>query len=147
MQTLQQPTISAEEPLPPLGDLAAAYRELELDIDRRKKEFKNSLKEDEDTLESLQEMVLESFRQQKIKNVTVEGETAETTGTLYRIIKVAAKVADAEAFFKWVLRTKRTDFLHARATDTVVMEYLEKERKLPPGLSTYSKIGLGFRKK
>lgn len=136
-----------DEPLPPLGDLAATYRELDLDIERRKKEFKDSLKEDEDTLEALQEMILESFRQQKIKNVTIEGETADATGTLYRIIKVASKVADAEVFFKWILRTKRTDFLHARASDTVVMEYLEKEKKLPPGLSTYSKIGLGFRKK
>ena len=124
-----------------MREVIEAWRTLDLDLDMRKKAFEASIEEDKATLAELDSMVREEMHSKGLASVKLDG-----VGTAYITRRVTSKVEDTEEFFNFVIESKRTDLLFARAGDKAVAAYIEEEKVPPPGVTIQVKEGLGFRK-
>jgi hypothetical protein len=125
----------SEEQVKLLEKRTAQYVQLRDKIKAIKDENKEKLVPYEDALEELNTWHL---------NTTGAKHIATESGTIYRIIRISASLADADVFWKFVLENQAWSLIDRRANVTGVQEYATKEGKLPPGvnLNQYSEAGV-----
>lgn len=71
------------------------------------------------------------------RNLLEQGLQSQKTeeGTAYLSTETRATVKDRDAFFEWVIKNERWDFLENRVSKTVVKDYLEETGELVPGIN------------
>jgi hypothetical protein len=57
------------------------------------------------------------------------------SGTFFKKVASTSKVADRDAFMQFVKEEDMFNFLESRVNNTAVNEYIEANKKLPPGVS------------
>ena len=67
-------------------------------------------------------------------------------GTPYAITRTSVSVADKDAFWGWMEANNSFDFMNITANKTMVSEYLEANKVIPPGLNWSSKLEIGLKK-
>ena len=77
-------------------------------------------------------------------NKTGAQHIATKAGTIYRVLRVSASIADGDAFWQFVEQNKAWSLLDRRANVTGVQEYAKANNALPPGvnLNQYSEAGV-----
>lgn len=63
-----------------------------------------------------------------------------------RVTSNACRVVDANAFYDFVFETGDTTFLTKHVASDAVKEYLDREKKLPPGVELTTAVTLRFTK-
>ncbi len=119
-----------------------AWKSLRDDVRERERVFKESLAEDKATVDILEHDILEMLQAVKLQSIKIDG-----VGLAYRSKRTSAKVENAEAFFSFVLQSKRTELLEARASKKAVEEYIEMSKVPPPGVVVQVEEILCFRSK
>lgn len=68
-------------------------------------------------------------------------------GTAYRTDQLIPQGADWNVFYDWVAKTRGFDFLFKRIKADAVRDYMDLHNgELPPGVSIFSKLGVGIRR-
>lgn len=119
-----------------------AWKSLRDDVRERERIFKESLAEDKATVDILEHDILEMLQAGKLQSIKVDG-----VGLAFRSKRTSAKVENAEAFFDFVIESKRTELLEARASKRAVEEYIEQAKVPPPGVVVQVEETLCFRSK
>lgn len=125
-----------------LVEAIEAWKSLRDDVRERERVFKESLAEDKATVDILEKDILELLRAAKLQSVKIDGQ-----GLVYKSKRTSAKVEDAEVFFDFVVKTKRTELLEARASKKAVEEFIEQAKVPPPGVVVQVEETLCFRSK
>jgi hypothetical protein len=97
-----------------------------------------ALKPYQEGLEMLNTWLLDYLNKTGAKHVATEN------GTIYRIIRVSASLADSDVFWKYVLDNQEWRLLDRRANVTGVQQHIQDKGDLPPGvnLNQYSEAGV-----
>jgi hypothetical protein len=101
---------------------------------------KENMKEKRDTLEQLNNLLLQHLEQIQADNVRTKA------GTVYRTVKRSASTADFKAFWDFVVDHSMWDLVDRKPNVTAVSEYLEETKTLPPGVNLNSTYVVGVRK-
>lgn len=67
-------------------------------------------------------------------------------GTAYKSLKRQTSVAGWDDFLPWIKETDNWHMLTRAANKAAVIEYLEEEGELPPGINLYSQVAINVRK-
>jgi hypothetical protein len=128
----------SEDQVKLLEKRTAQYVQLRDEIKRIKEANEEKLAPYKEALETLNTWLLDYLNNTGAKHIATE------SGTIYRIIRISASLADADVFWKFVLENSAWSLIDRRANVTGVQEYATKEGKLPPGvnLNQYSEAGV-----
>lgn len=121
----------------------AQYLALRDKIAAIKEEHKKVLEPYNETLEQLNEVLLNHLNEINSDSAAVNG-----VGTVYRTAKASASLADASAFMDFVIAHEQWDLLDRKANVTAVQDYMrEHAGDLPPGVNFNKRFVAGVRRK
>lgn len=114
------------------------YVQLRDKIKGIKEAHKEQLKPYDEALEALNTWLLDQLNKTGAKHIATEH------GTIYRIVRVSASLADADVFWKYVLDNQEWRLIDRRANVTGVQAHVNDKGDLPPGVSLnqYSEAGV-----
>ena len=92
-------------------------------------EHKTMMQPYRETLEKLNNVLLEHLQKMGVENAKTEA------GTVYITKRQSASVADGEAFWNFVIKHKEYDLIERRANSTAVAAYIEANKEAPPGVN------------
>jgi len=118
----------------------AQYVQLRAMIKKDDDDHKEAMKEKRETLDALNNLLLQHLEQIKADNVRTKA------GTVYRTAKRSASTADFKAFWDFVVAHEMWDLVDRKPNVTAVSEYLEENKALPPGVNLNSTYVVGVRK-
>jgi len=127
-------------PIPNFDMRVAQYVQLRALIKQEDDAHKEKMKEKRETLDALNNLLLQHLEQIKADNVRTKA------GTVYRTAKRSASTADFKAFWDFVVRHEMWDLVDRKPNVTAVSEYLEENKVLPPGVNLNSTYVVGVRK-
>jgi len=104
------------------------------------KKFKDEAKRIREQIADLQAKLIEAMELEGLKLVRGELATASLKTATY------ARPVDFEKFARWAVERGRFDMFYKRVNAAPVVEMLEQENLLPPGVETYSEVKLNLRK-
>lgn len=78
---------------------------------------------------------LEAFLQLQLTTLGTTSFTAKGTGTAYLQNVVGVTVEDWDATLAWIKEGNLWEFLERRVSKTVVQEYMESTKEVPPGVN------------
>jgi hypothetical protein len=132
MNDISPPTTSE------LDKRVGQYVALRDKIAAMKETHKQQLKPYSDGLEALNTWLLDQL------NATGAKHIATSNGTIYRIIRVSASLADADVFWKYVLDNQEWRLIDRRANVSGVQLHINEKGDLPPGvnLNQYAEAGV-----
>jgi len=121
-----------------LDRMTASYVALRDKIKAIKEVHANQLQPYQDGLETLNTWLLDQLNKTGAKHIATE------SGTIYRITRVSASLADSDVFWKYVLDNQEWRLLDRRANVTGVQAHINEKGDLPPGvnLNQYSEAGV-----
>lgn len=121
-----------------LNKRTAQYVALRDKIKAIKEAHKEQLKPYEEGLNLLNIWLLDYLNKSGAKHIATD------SGTIYRIVRVSASLADADVFLKYVLDNQEWRLLDRRANVTGVQAHINDKGDLPPGvnLNQYSEAGV-----
>lgn len=118
----------------------AQYVQLRAMIKAEDDAHKERMKEKRETLEELNNLLLQHLDGVKADSVKTKA------GTVYRTIKRSASTADFAAFWNFVVKGELWDLVDRKPNVTAVSEYLDEHKTLPPGVNLNSTYVVGVRK-
>ena len=123
-----------------IQDVVQRYREL-----REKKaaitaEYKSAVKRLDDDMRLLASVLMKYMQKQGVESVKT------ASGTAYMTTKRSARVVDWEQFISWVRQNERWDILPHGVNKSSVVQMLEEDGSLPPGVDFYSEHDVNIRK-
>jgi hypothetical protein len=132
--TAQATTIPAGE----IEKRTAQYVALRDKIKAMKDDFKETLKPYDEALDMLNSWLLDQL------NKTGAVHIATKSGTIYRIVRQSASIADPDVFWNYVVDNEAWDLIDRRANVIGVVAHSIEQGKLPPGvnLNQYSEAGV-----
>jgi hypothetical protein len=77
---------------------------------------------------------IEGWLQRNLMEQGLQSQRTEN-GTAYLSTDTKATVKDRDAFFEWVIKNERWDFLESRVSKSVVRDYLEETGEIVPGIN------------
>lgn len=110
-------------------------------IHREDEAHKERMRPHKETLEKLNAVLL-----QHLLNAGVES-ARTNSGTVYRVVKKSASIADKEAFWQYVVANQAFDLIDVRANKTAVEDFVKDNNQLPPGVNFSSITEVGVRRK
>ena len=102
---------------------------------------KKLMKPYRDTLEQLNAVMLKAL------DAIGSDSTSNEVGTVYRTEKKSASIADASAFWSFVVTQGAWDLLDKRANVTAVADFIEANNSPPPGINFTRRYEVGVRRK
>ena len=116
------------------------YVRLRDEIKRLDDEHKERMKSHREVLEKLNNVLLGHLND-------INGDSVRTdTGTVYRIAKKSASLADPDAFMRFVIGEQAWDLLDRKANVTAVADFIEENESPPPGVNFSTTFVVGVRR-
>lgn len=78
---------------------------------------------------------LEAFLQLQLTNLGITSFTAKGIGTAYLQAVVGVTVEDWDATLGWIKDNNLWEFLERRVSKSVVQDYMESTKEVPPGVN------------
>lgn len=123
-----------------VNDVIAAYRQLRDQKDAAVKRHKEELAPLNDQINKCASWIQQQLQAQGLTNFKGE------SGIAFLQTDTSVSVKDREAFLAWIKSTDTWTMLDARASKTVVQDYIEQFKAIPPGLGVTSEITVHIRK-
>ena len=117
-----------------IEDLVAQYVELrdrKSAITAKAKDLVGKL---DDKMGQLEQDILQALNASGIESARTKA------GTAFKKTTRSTNIADWDSFLPWVQGTGNWHMLTRAANKTAVLEYLDHEEELPPGINLFSKI-------
>lgn len=134
--------MTTSPPLPPNFNLRIAqYVKLRDKIKELEDKHKAELKPYRETLEQLNGAMLNAL------SAIGSDSTSTEAGTVYRTMKKSASIADASAFWNYVVANNAWDLIDKRANVTAVADFIEEHKSPPPGVNFNTRFEVGVRRK
>ncbi len=114
-----------------INERAEQFVKLRDKISEIKEKHKEELKPYNEALEQLNSMLLDHLQKQGAQNMKTAGGV-----TIYVSEKKHASIADATAFWTYVVTQGDFDLVDKRANVPAVFEHIEKHKVPPPGINT-----------
>lgn len=117
-----------------LENLVAQYVELrdqKTKVTARAKELVGKL---DDKMDKLEVDILQALNETGVESARTKA------GTAYKKTTRSTNIADWDSFLPWVQGTGNWHMLTRAANKTAVLEYLDDQEELPPGINLFSKI-------
>lgn len=110
------------------------------ELREKEKVLKKQASQIKEMMDDLKDSLVEVMQLEGITMARGEKATASLKTATY------ARPVDFEKFARWAVRKKRFDMFYKRINNAPVVELLEQENILPPGVETYSEVKLNLRK-
>lgn len=123
-----------------LADIIKKRIELRDEIARIKKLQDEELKPAYRACEALDGMMLDYFSREGCKRLATD------SGTAYKKISYKVKMLDREEFRSWVIDEERWHAADIKPNKTYAVEYLDGNKKPPPGINVDGRFTVGYRK-
>jgi hypothetical protein len=107
----------------------AQYVQLRDIIKKEDDEHKEKMRPKRELLEKLNSSLLNAVNAAGAESVRT------AAGTVYKTEKKSASIADMDAFWTFVVATADWDLIDRKANVTAVVDHLEKNKQLPPGVN------------
>lgn len=128
---------------PPLNvdKYVGAYVKLRDKIKEIEAKNKEELAPYKETLEKLNSVLLGHLNTIGADNV------GTSNGTVYKKLKKSASIADATAFWAWVVTNGEFDMIDKRANVQAVEAYIQEHGEAPPGINWSAMAEVGVQRK
>ena len=127
--------------MPTLKEAGEGYvklRNQKKEIEKRHKEELAPLNE---AMKKLEAFMLAGLNEQGLENFGAAG------ATVYKSTRSNVKTECWEDFFEFVKQNEAWEFLTRKPVASLVKDYLEEYKRLPPGVSISSEVVIGVRAK
>ncbi len=119
------------------GKRVAQRRQLDAKIKEIKAQHKEQLKPYTEALDMLDAVLLDALNKSGQQNAKT------LSGTVYITRKHTASLEDAQVFMDFVIEHELWELLDRKANSTAVTDFLEANKKLPPGVKYNTIVDIG----
>lgn len=124
-----------------INEFIGKYVQLRDTIEKLDREHKEKMKPYREMLDQLGTTLLAHLNEINSDSIATQ------SGTVYRTTKKSATIADAGAFWEYVVSGANWDLIDKRANVTAVSAYVEEHKTLPPGINYSTTSVVGVRRK
>jgi hypothetical protein len=127
--------------MPTIKETAEGYIKLRNIKNELSKKHKAEMAPINEDMKKIEAGLLNIMNQQGLQNIGTE------ESTVYKLKRTSVKVNNWNDCLSFIQDNNAWQFLERRVSKTMVVEYLEEEGVLPPGLSSTTEITIGVRAK
>jgi hypothetical protein len=127
--------------MPTIKETAEGYIKLRNIKNELSKKHKAEMAPINEDMKKIEAGLLNIMNQQGLQNIGTE------ESTVYKLKRTSVKVNNWNDCLSFIQDNNAWHFLERRVSKTMVVEYLEEEGVLPPGLSSTTEITIGVRAK
>jgi hypothetical protein len=110
-------------------DYIQKYVELSDRVDKKTREYEESIKQDKADMELMKNLLTEEINR-------LDGQSIKTRhGTAYRSTVTRFRVDDRETWVKWVITNEQGTMLTLHVANDAIKDYVDAGNILPPGLT------------